>query len=210
MSPDPSKTAPTPRSRAIDPSTDACRPPSRRATRALDRRRSTPSSSSLSSHLSRPSRLDIEPASNASCTLRPTPRGPFASIRPYLEGCPDGTTRPTASTGSISTDATRRDSTRKPSARPSNARSVTHRHRARSSSVTRARSRFGRDRAIDREVDLESLGARARVCGSCARVRRTLGTTAARAATRFCARAGLAASGINPVFNAKATMTACV
>ena len=39
---------------------------------------------------------------------------------------------------------------------------------------------------------------------------RTLGTTAARAATRFCARAGLAASGINPVFNAKATMTACV
>ena len=31
-----------------------------------------------------------------------------------------------------------------------------------------------------------------------------------RAATRFCARAGLAASGINPVFNAKATMTACV
>ena len=36
---------------------------------------------------------------------------------------------------------------------------------------------------------------------------RTLGTTAARAATRFCARAGLAASGINPVFNAKATMT---
>ena len=115
-----------------------------------------------------------------------------------------------ASTGSISTDATRRDSTRKPSARPSNARSVTHRHRARSSSVTRARSRFGRDRAIDREVDLESLGARARAFESCARVRRTLGTTAARAATRFCARAGLAASGINPVFNAKATMTACV
>ena len=71
-----------------------------------------------------------------------------------------------ASTGSISTDATRRDSTRKPSARPSNARSVTHRHRARSSSVPRARSRFGRDRAIDREVDLESLGARARSSAS--------------------------------------------
>ena len=39
--------------------------------------------------------------------------------------------------------------------------------------------------------------------------RRRFGDDAARAATRFCARAGLA-SGINPVFNAKATMTACV
>ena len=206
MSPDPSKTAPTPRSRAIDPSTDACRPPSRRATRALDRRRSTPSSSSFSSHLSRPSRLDIEPASNAS---RTTPRGPFASIRPYLEGCPDGTTRPTRVDG---LDLDGRDATRldEETERETIERAIGHPSSPRAVVVGDEGAISIRARSRDRSrVDLESL-SRARAFESCARVTRTLGTTAARAATRFCARAGLAASGINPVFNAKATMTACV
>jgi len=170
VSPDPSKTAPTPRSRAIDPSTDACRPPSRRATRALDRRRSTPSSSSLSSHLSRPSRLDIEPASNASCTLRTTPRGPFASIRPYLEGCPDGTTRPTRVDGLDldGRDATRldeeteRETIERAIGHPSSPRAVVVGDegaisiRARSRDRSRGRSRVSR-------------GARARVWIVCAR-----------------------------------------
>ena len=167
MSPDPSNTAPTPRSRAIDPSTDACRPPSRRATRALDRRRSTPSSSSLSSHLSRPSRLDIEPASNAS---RTTPRGPFASIRPYLEGCPDGTTRPTRVDGLDldGRDATRldeeteRETIERAIGHPSSPRAVVVGDegaisiRARSRDRSRGRSRVSR-------------GARARVWIVCAR-----------------------------------------
>jgi len=70
--------------------------------------------------------------------------------------------------------------------------------------------RVGRDRDSIRSIarSLDSI-ARARD-GRLSIVKRTFGTTAARAATRFCARAGLAASGINPVFNAKATMTACV
>ena len=210
MSPDPSKTAPTPRSRAIDPSTDACRPPSRRATTDIDRRRSTPSSSSLSSHLSRPSRLDIEPASNASRTLRTTPRGPFASIRPYLEGCPDGTTRPTRVDG---LDLDGRDATRldEETERETIERAIGHPSSPRAVVVGAEGAISIRARSRDRSRGRSRVSlSRARACGSCARVTRTLGTTAARAATRFCARAGLAASGINPVFNAKATMTACV
>ena len=90
LSPDPSP-EPTPRSRAIDrsdPSTvshDRLARPSRATTRAFDRRHRHPPRlvSSLSSLSSLVSRLSPKPR-GSSCTV--THPGPFASIRPYLEG----------------------------------------------------------------------------------------------------------------------------
>ncbi len=198
MSPDPSP-EPTPRSRAIDRSIDAVDRldrPSRPTTRDIDRRHRRHRPRLVASSLSSLSSSRHRHRVDASFTLHDT-RGPFASIRPYLEGCRWMRARPRRRSR-----LDRRDrSTRTSRTRPSSVRSVIRVHPARA--IVGEDARFDSiDRAIDR-VD--------RVAGAFEIVyQRTLGTTAARAATRFCARAGLAASGINPVFNAKATMTACV
>lgn len=63
-----------------------------------------------------------------------------------------------------------------------------------------------RDETRDgRRADVSIDRDRARSSHSFTPTNRTFGATVARE-TRLCARAGLAASGINPVFNAKATM----